>query len=846
MANYSLILQLIANDKEFQKGFARAGVALDNHANKVKKAGNDYNKTQQSLRKLTDVARNAALSFGAGSKQFKEASSAATAYKRKLDGVNAAMQKAGLMSKKMGSSGGGLGSSIIGVAAKRIIPLAILNVAIKGMKQLVTVFADFEAILSEVEGVSGATSSEIGVLSDQAKYLGRTTQRTATDVLKLQVELSKLGFTAKEISQATEAVLALSVATRTDLGEAAKVVASTIKAYHLAASDAQRVTDVMSKAFTSSALNMEKFSTGMAILAPAAYTAGINIEGATAALGVLADNGLDASMAGTSLRNIFLELSMKGLDLDDVLNEIATSSNKAATAQLYFQKRSASAAIILAGNQEALVDLTAKTFMAEDATMSLAETMSNNLKGDVELLKSAWQGFILAIEDGDGAINHMIRGSLSGLSKLLTYLAYTVGGFQNKGKIIGFNIFSEKQLEIGKEIKKEIGDFSDIYAEFVAKAKEDEMGYSEFVKKSGELRTKYKEEETDAKIKAYGEELKAAIEVKNTLTDIAFEDNELSRNEAFGLDKQSELIRLLRIELELLKERKLFAYTPDIDGVGDGGDRVSNIDMRVDPVVATSVEKTRSELERLMDLLSELKTHQKDVTNTREEWAKWQKEIDVTQQSINDLKAVFEDWDMSSIFTTDIARVAEMEKVAAEWESFYNTMKQMALDFAVDMAATGISDVFEVMANKDSDALDNYGMKVLQSFGDFLVQMGSMMIAYGVAQGALLASATTGNFVGVIAAGGAMVAVGAAMSGFAKGNLAKAASGGGAGDTSGAVSQQACPVMEGFSRYAADGMGSSSRSGGTSAGDNEVVFKIEGDSLVGVLNKSMKRQNSLY
>ena len=70
-----------------------------------------------------------------------------------------------------------------------------------------------------------------------------------------------------------------------------------------------RVVDVMAKSFTSSALNLETFTESMKFLAPVAKTAGLTIEGTTAILGTLADTGLKGSIAGTSLRNVFLRMA---------------------------------------------------------------------------------------------------------------------------------------------------------------------------------------------------------------------------------------------------------------------------------------------------------------------------------------------------------------------------------------------------------------------------------------------------------------------------------------------------------------------------------------------------------
>ena len=88
MANYSLILKLIADDKDFKQGFQRASGILDAHIAKVQKTGSSYASMNKTLENLKSVARNAFLEFGKGSDEFKQATNAAKAYQTQLNKVN--------------------------------------------------------------------------------------------------------------------------------------------------------------------------------------------------------------------------------------------------------------------------------------------------------------------------------------------------------------------------------------------------------------------------------------------------------------------------------------------------------------------------------------------------------------------------------------------------------------------------------------------------------------------------------------------------------------------------------------------------------------------------------------
>ena len=181
----------------------------------------------------------------------------------------------------------------------------------KGFK----VFKDYEFQMQKVAAISGANKEEFTKLDKSAQALGRSTFFTAEQVAGLQLNFSKLGFTSKEILKVQEGALLSATATGEDLARTATVIGSTIRGFGLDASEATRVSDVMAAAFSSSALTLEKFQTAMTKVAPVAKILGLSLEETTATLGVLTDAGIEASIAGTSLRNIFLKLGDPSSDL---------------------------------------------------------------------------------------------------------------------------------------------------------------------------------------------------------------------------------------------------------------------------------------------------------------------------------------------------------------------------------------------------------------------------------------------------------------------------------------------------------------------------------------------------
>ena len=266
---------------------------------------------------------------------------------------------------------------------------------------------DFEQSQANLASVLGVNVDEMAALTEQAKLLGATTTFTASQVAQLHLEFAKLGFTQSDIEGMTAATLALAEATGTELGEAASVVGATMRGFGLDVSQTQRVTDVMAKSFTSSSLDMTKFANAMSSVAPIANLAGVSLEKTTALIGTLTDRGLDASTAGTGLRNMFLRSNKAGLTFDQALKKIKNSTDQTATSMKLFGTRGAALGAILANAQEDVDSLTLKLLDSEGAAQKMADTQRDTLGGSIKLLQSAWEGLILKFEEGTGTFGFL-------------------------------------------------------------------------------------------------------------------------------------------------------------------------------------------------------------------------------------------------------------------------------------------------------------------------------------------------------------------------------------------------------------------------------------------------------
>ena len=366
------------------------------------KAAGDTSKSYDSLTK-----QNAALSaslrklsdpLGKNRKEFDNLS-------KKIKTNTDTLKK---MDAQMGRNQRNVGNykqAIAGVATT--VGAAII--AFKAFQRVLGTFVEFEFQMKQVAVISGATSDELLILSDSAKELGSSTAFTAGEVAGLQKELAKLGFNPTEIEQMTAATLDLAFAFGNDLDETATQVGVVLKSFKLEASEAGRVTDVLAKAFASSALDLQKFSTSFPKVGAIANQVGFSLEGTTALLGALTDAGLEASTAGTSLKNIFLLLANSNSKLSQELGEGVNSVETLLPAlkglfdsgvdvgeMLNLTSKTAVTAFATISSGTADVAKLNETLLNSEGTAKeFADVMRDTLKGSLDGASSAADGFII-------------------------------------------------------------------------------------------------------------------------------------------------------------------------------------------------------------------------------------------------------------------------------------------------------------------------------------------------------------------------------------------------------------------------------------------------------------------
>lgn len=328
-----------------------------------------------------DTSAALRILFSADSSQLDQALNTLT---DKLDRVGKKLQKTG---KTLSRNVTAPLTAIAGIATKTAV--------------------DFEFAMAKVQAVSGFTADEMQRLTNSAKDFGAKTAFSASEVADLQKELAKLGFRSGEIINLTDGVLSLAQAFDLELGDAAEKVALTLNRFGLEASESGRVADVMAKSFGSSALDAEKFEEAMKTVGPVAKSLGFELEEVTGILGVLANNGISGSIAGTKLTRVLSVMAKEGIDVQDGFAQLLTETTSVKDAFDRFGARGAGIVPILQENAEEVGRLSEEFRNAAGTASQARKVMDDTAQGALNRMKSALEA--AAIELGQALLPAFLR-----------------------------------------------------------------------------------------------------------------------------------------------------------------------------------------------------------------------------------------------------------------------------------------------------------------------------------------------------------------------------------------------------------------------------------------------------
>lgn len=326
--------------------------------------------------------------------------------------------------------------------------MVIMTQVIGAFKQLTNIIQDFERANSKLASVLGTTIDGVSRLTDQAKYLGRTTTATASEVTGLQTELAKLGFTQDVIEKLTPSVLKFAKAVDTDLSSAAAFAGAAMRMFNKDADQAEAVMASFAVATTKSALDFHKLEASLSTVGPVANAFGFSLEETTALLGQLSNAGFDASSAATATRNILLNLADANGDLAKALggpvtnlDELVNGLNKLnaegvdlAKALELTDKRSVAAFSTFLNGSDSILALRDSITDCTGDFQQMAATMADNAAGSFAGFQSAVEGLILKFFDFREALKTLYEWG----TDVVNWIGEIVDAFSPMGTMIGW------------------------------------------------------------------------------------------------------------------------------------------------------------------------------------------------------------------------------------------------------------------------------------------------------------------------------------------------------------------------------------------------------------------------
>lgn len=304
----------------------------------------------------------------------------------------------------------------------------------------IKVGSDFEAGMSKVQSISGASATEIQQLAEKAKEMGAKTKFSATESAEAFQYMAMAGWKTGDMLNSIEGIMNLAAASGEDLATTSDIVTDAMTAFGLAAdgtttiikdgytkevSNATHFADVLAKAASNSNTNVGMMGETFKYVAPVAGALGFSVEDCATAIGLMANSGIKASQAGTSLRSIFTRMAKPTKEVQAAMDQLGISLTNSdgsmkSLKEVMKDLRSGFAGLTEAqkaqmasalGGQEAMSGLLAivnasdedyqkledSIYDADGAAKEMADTMNDNLQGAITLCKSALESVGIAL-----------------------------------------------------------------------------------------------------------------------------------------------------------------------------------------------------------------------------------------------------------------------------------------------------------------------------------------------------------------------------------------------------------------------------------------------------------------
>lgn len=302
----------------------------------------------------------------------------------------------------------------------------------------VKVGSDFEASMSKVAAISGATGDDLKALTDKAKEMGATTKFSASESADALQYMAMAGWKTEDMLNGLEGIMNLAAASGEDLATTSDIVTDALTAFGLSAEDSTHFADVLAQASSNANTNVGMMGETFKYVAPVAGALGYTAEDTALAIGLMANSGIKASQAGTSLRSIMSRMAKPTKEVQGAMDKLRVSltdsnGNMKSLNEVMGDLRNGFAGLSEAeaaemaaalGGQEAMSGLLAIVNASDDdfdklsdaiyscdgAAKRMADTMNDNLQGQITILKSGLEGLGISLyENMEAPLKEVVK-----------------------------------------------------------------------------------------------------------------------------------------------------------------------------------------------------------------------------------------------------------------------------------------------------------------------------------------------------------------------------------------------------------------------------------------------------
>ena len=419
-------------------------------AQKHRLLGDAVKETKEKLETLKTAAEQAEQALKDGTitqEQYDGLQREIVETEQKLKALEEQARQSGTALQEIAAKGEKLktvGDNVTNVGKKFMpVTLGVVGLGTAAVKTA----ADFDSAMSKVAAVSGATGSDLEALRDKAREMGEKTKFSASEAAEAMNYMAMAGWKTEDMLSGIEGVMNLAAASGEDLATTSDIVTDALTAFGLTAKDSGHFADILAAASSNANTNVSMMGETFKYCAPIAGALGFSAEDTAEAIGLMANAGIKGSQAGTSLRTIMNNLSGEVKicgsaigevtiattnadgsmrDLSDILADCRTAfsglseSEKAAAAESLVGKNAMSGFLALMNAGEADINkLSSAIDNCDGSAASMAETMNDNLAGQLQILKSQLEE--LAISFGE-LLMPAIRTIVGWIQKFVDWL----------------------------------------------------------------------------------------------------------------------------------------------------------------------------------------------------------------------------------------------------------------------------------------------------------------------------------------------------------------------------------------------------------------------------------------